>query len=146
LDTKHDQLTDVICVVVDDQKGFAQEGLSVAVGEFGVEIVGGIRDERPEFFEILVESGYGFVQSGIVGRGGFGGPVAFGPFRGDVAGVAREFEDVVLGDSQVLQELPGCMGGTSRLFAAEGGRQVLHGVIEGGVGVAAIQGFEEVLA
>ncbi len=85
---QHHQLPDMVGVVVDDEQGFAEEGLAIAVGDFGEEVVGGVGDEVGELFVVFMEGGDAFVPRGVGGRCGVGRPIGFGPLEGRVAGVA----------------------------------------------------------
>ena len=59
---------------------------------------------------------------------------------------AAEFEDVVLRDAEVFEEHPGRVREIFGLGSAQFRRQIFDGVVEGGVGLAAGEECEEVLA
>ena len=65
--------------------------------------------------------------------------VAAGGWRGEV-------ENVALGDAEVLEKLPGGVGEVRRDGAAEVGGKILDGVVEGGVGLAAMEEVDQLLA
>jgi hypothetical protein len=62
--------------------------------------------------------------------------VAAGGWRGEV-------EDVALGDAEVLEELPGGVGQVGGDGGVVPGWEVLDGVVEAGVGLAAFEEGEE---
>jgi hypothetical protein len=62
--------------------------------------------------------------------------VAAGGRRGEV-------EDVALGDADVFEELPGGVGKAVGDDSAEVGGEVFDGVVEGGVGLAAVEEGDE---
>ena len=99
-------------------------------------------EELEEGFAVGVDGVDGFLPGAGVGWGGGFGPVVVGPlFLFVVAlGVVAEVEHVLLGDAEVLDDLPGGVGQALGDFAMQGGGKVFYGVFEGGVGVTA---FEE---
>lgn len=56
--------------------------------------------------------------------------------------VGAEFEDIALSDTDVFEDLPGRVWEIVRDGASERGREILHGIVEGGVSLSTI---EEVL-
>lgn len=141
-----DELADVVGVVVGGEQGLSQEGLAVAVGDFGVEVVGLIGDEGDEGLEVIAEGADGLVPGLVVRRGGLGRPVACGPLGRLVVGVAGKFENVGLGDAEMLEEFPGRVVGAFGALAAEGDGQIFDGGFEVGVGVAAGEETDDVFA
>jgi hypothetical protein len=61
-------------------------------------------------------------------------------------GRRREVEDVALGDAQVLEKLPGGVGEFGWDGAAEVGGEIFYGIVEGGVGLAALKEVDQLLA
>ena len=61
-------------------------------------------------------------------------------------GAAAEFEDVPLGDAEMLEEHPGRGGVICGLRTAEVCGKIFHYIFEFGVGVAAIEKIEKVFA
>jgi hypothetical protein len=65
--------------------------------------------------------------------------VAAGGWRGEV-------EDVALGDAEMLEKLPGGVGEIRRYGAAEIGGEIVDGLVEGGVCLAAMKEVDQLLA
>jgi hypothetical protein len=63
-----------------------------------------------------------------------------------VLGVAAEFEDVRLGDAQVLEKLPGRVGRAAGLEAAQRLGEIAEGVFKIDMGARGVEEFEEVVA
>lgn len=143
---KVEQLAEVVRVVVGDEEGLAQDGLSVAPGNFGEEIGLGVFDERPHGLEVASKLLDALVPGGSVGRRGGFRPVSGGPGRRDVFGIAAELEDVPLSETEVFEEHPGGVGKVGGLRTAKRGWKIFDDDVEGGVGVAAVQKIEEVPA
>ena len=59
-------------------------------------------------------------------------------------GIAGEFEDVPLGDAHVFEDFPGGVRGAFGADALEFRGPVFDGVVEGDVGPAAMEEFDEV--
>jgi len=140
------ELCDVICVVVGEHQGFAQDGLAVAPWNFGEQICPWIADQFLHFFQVGAELVHAFRPgSGIGGRGGFR-PVSLGPFWRDMFRIAAEFEDVPLGDAKVLEDHPGRMREVIWLLAAQVGWKIFDRVIKSGVSVSAGEESDEIFA
>jgi len=136
-----DEFAEMVGVVVGDEEGFAEKVLAVAPAKGFEEVRLRIFDERDEGFEIGVNDLDGTVP-GVVG-GWFGGlrPVVLWPAHGVVAagGWRGEVEDVALGDAEMLEKLPGGVGEVRRNGAAKVGGEILNGLIEGRVCLAAMK-------
>jgi hypothetical protein len=65
--------------------------------------------------------------------------VAAGGWRGEV-------EDIALGDTEVLEELPGGVGEILWDDATKIGGKILDGIVEGGVCLAAMEEVDQVFA
>ena len=61
-------------------------------------------------------------------------------------GIAAELQDVVLRDPQMFEHHPGGVGKLGGLFSTERGREVFHSIVEGSVGVSAVEQVEKMLA
>src|SRR3979409_2627399 len=99
-------LAEVICIVIGDEKSFAKNGLSCAVRDSGEEINLWIRHQLLHRRQVPGKQFQAFLP--LLRIRGFrafwpvsGGPVGRGMFR-----VAREFEDVPLRNAHVLQQFP----------------------------------------
>src|SRR5271168_2112766 len=127
--------------MVGDEESLAEEVLAVAPAEGFIEVGGGVLDESDEVFQIGVDGGDGLVPGVRCGRLLGLGPVVFGPSHGVVAagGWCGEVEDVALGDTEVLEKLPGRVWEVGWDGAAEVGGEFLDGIVEGGVGLAALE-------
>ena len=103
--------------------------------------VGGGGQELVEGGAIGADLVEGLLPGASVGRFGLGGPVGVGPLARLVGAVevVGEGEHVVLGDADVFDDLPGGVREIFRDCTAEFDGEVLDGVVEGGVGVAAIE-------
>jgi hypothetical protein len=73
-------------------------------------------------------------------------PIFFGPFAVFVLWVGAEVEDVLLSNAEMFDEHPGGVWEVCGLCAAEVGREIFYDVVEGGVGLASGEEFEEMLA
>lgn len=133
------QLADVIGIVVGRQQRFAEHRLPVPVGNSRKKVHRFVAHHLAQRFQVAAEGAHAFIPGLLVGRRGFGGPVASGPVGRLVLRVPREFENVPLRNAQVLDQLPRRVLGAARLFAAQLRREILHRVIEGGVGVPALE-------
>jgi hypothetical protein len=137
-----DEFAEVVGGVVGDEERFAKKVLTFAPAEGLGEIGVWFGDESFKGFAVFADGG----DAGIPGAGGgwLGrfGPVVVRPLDGVVAagGWRGEVEDVALGDTEVLEKLPGGVGQAVGDFAAKVGREILDCVVEGGVGLAT---FEE---
>ena len=105
----------------------------------------GFLEELEEGFSVGVDGVDGLLPGGCSGRGWGFGPVVVGPlfFCIVALGVVAEVEHVLLGDAEVLDDLPGGVGEALGDLAAEGGGEVFYGVFEGGVGVTAFEEGDE---
>ena len=138
IDDQH-QLTQVIGVVIGNEKRLAEQCLAVAPRKWFVQILFGIEDE-------LFKGGKAFaagLHGGVPLRFVFGRfvawPVTFGPLGRDVLRGDAELQNVGLCDSQVLQQFP---GGVWRALGSKTGTvkwKTLDGVVEGDVCLAASQ-------
>ena len=141
-----DELAEVIGIVVGEDEGFAQNGLALAVGDFGVEIGARIFDELNHFAQIVFKGFDGFVPLFFARRDRGLRPVAFGKFGRDVRVIAAKFQNVPLGDADVFEELPPRVREALRVGAALGCGEAFDGVHEMDVGAAALQQGDELFA
>ena len=124
--------------MVGEDEGFAQNGLALAVGDFGVEIGSRIFDQLDHFAQIVFEPLHRLIPLFFARRGRRLGPVALGKFGRDVLVVAAEFQNIPLRDAGVFEELPPGMREALRVGAALGRGEVFDGVHEMDVGAAAL--------
>jgi hypothetical protein len=141
-----DDLAEVMRIVVGEQHGFAENGLSIGPGQFGEEIGFRICDQILHGFQIGLELGDAFRPRVLIGRGFVFRPVVVGPLQGCVVLGAAEFEDIPLCDAEVFEEHPGRVRVVGGLFATKIRREIFDDVFEFGVGVASDKEFEEMLA
>ena len=101
----------------------------------------GFSEELEEGLAVGVDGVDGFLPGAWVGRGGGFGPVVVGPLFVVVValGVVAEVQHVLLGDAEVLDDLPGGVGEAFGDFAAQGCGEVFYSVVEGGVSVTAFE-------
>jgi len=145
LATEQEQFAEVVGVVVGSEQDFAEDGLAVAVGERGEEIGGFVFYDFDHGFKVGAERGCAFAPGSVVGRGLGFWPVAGGEFGRNVPGVARELQDVPLGEAHVLQHFPRGVRGAFRLFPLQVCRPIFYRAFEIDVGVAASEKFDEML-
>jgi hypothetical protein len=135
----------VVGGVVGDEEGFAQQVLAGAPEEGLREVCAGLQDEGLELFAVMPHLFDGAVPCLGRWRLFLLRPVAVRPLHGVIStgGWRGEVEDVVLGDANVFEELPGGVGKAVGDGAAETGGEALDGVVEGGVGLAAVEEGDE---
>ncbi len=141
-----DDLTDVVGVVIGDQQSLAQQRLAVAPGELDEEVARRILNQVAHRLEVPAKSLDAGLPRAVVRWRIVRRPIALGPRRRDVLGVAAELEDVPLGDPQVLDQPPRGVRLPLRPDAPQCGRQALHRGVEVEVGIAAAQQIDQVPA
>src|SRR5229473_8089478 len=102
----HGERTQMISIVIGDQKCLSQNRLAGAVRNPGKGIGGGIRDQRFHLLLIAADLLDGFFPKLFVAQFVRLWPVAFRPFRRDVLCLAAELQNVPLRDPYVLKHLP----------------------------------------
>src|SRR5437588_6932961 len=83
--------------------------------------------------EIMAKCSDTLFPSAIAFRRGRLRPVTLRPFGGPVTGIATKFEDVPLGYPHVFNELPGGVGKSPDLLAAQLRAEPANGFIEAGM-------------
>src|SRR5207244_1481965 len=125
--SQKDQLSQVIGVVVRDQQGLAEQGLSLAVREFRKQVGPGIGDQFLHLLKILLKLLNAFFP-GLFARRRFGsGPVVVGKLLVRVFGIAAEIENILLRNAHVFEQLPGRVRRARGLLAAQRDRKTGHG-------------------
>ena len=140
------QLAEVVGVVIGREQDLAEDGLAVAVRNLRVEVDGFIACEVDECAQISTELRDALVPRCIVGRRDARRPIAGWELGRNVLRVPREFQNVPLRDTQVLEQLPGGMGAPLRPLPAPLRRKVLHRVVESNVSVTSVEELGEVVA
>ena len=145
-----DELAQVVCVVIGDQEGFAEDRvgrlLGLGVADWFEEIDRGVRDQIHHRLKVGPECGDGLVPGCGARRRVGGGPVAVGELGGGVLWVDAVAENIPLGDSHVLDQTPGSVGKTWGFLAAKLGWQAGDRLFEIEVAVTAFQQLDEVLS
>src|SRR6266481_293931 len=97
-----DQLTQMIGVVIGQQKCLAQYRLPISVRKHHAQIRFPIAHQFDHFVKIVLECFDALFPGGLVRRYGRLRPVALGKSRRDVLGVAAEFQNVPLRNAHML--------------------------------------------
>jgi hypothetical protein len=93
----------VVGVVVGGQEDLAEDGLAVAVRDFGVEVDRLVAREVRQRVQVAPEIGDALAPRGVIRRCSARRPVARWELGRDMLRVARELEDVPLRDPEVLE-------------------------------------------
>jgi hypothetical protein len=118
---QRNQFSDVPGIVIGELERLAQQRLALAVGERRIQIGGRIGHQFPHGLQIVTERLHAVVPGGLIRRGRAGRPVAFGPFRRKMLGVAAEFQHVPLGDAQMFEHFPDAVRRVMSLHAMQAG-------------------------
>ena len=98
------ELPEVICVVIDNEQYLAKQRLSISMCYGSKEIVRLVSHEITQPIEIgkdLFDA-----RLPLVGTAIDLSPIAVGPWRRFVAGIAAKFKDVPLSDPNMLEQIP----------------------------------------
>lgn len=136
---KQHGLAQVIRVVVSHEQSLAQDSLAVAVRNLGEQVGGFVGYQLAHRLEIRPERPETLFPSFFVRRRSRARPITLGKIRGLVLWVARELEDVPLGDSQVLEDFPRRVLRAFEPRASQFGREILENCIEIRVSVPALE-------
>lgn len=140
------ELSDVIRGMIESEENLPQIGLSIAVRDGCLEGDGGIANQGFESVTIALV-GTNALVPGVRSRGGsLCGPVCIRPRRCPVRGIAAEFQNVVLRESEVLDQLPGRMRESRRPLAPHVGSESLDSIVKRGVGFVPGKGVSELVA
>src|SRR5579884_706936 len=142
---QHDQLAQMVASVVAGKQDFAQKRLAIAPWDLRVEIGYGSSGEFLEGGKVFLNG----LEGGIPllwrrRRRGFR-PIILWPFRCDIFGDSAKLQQVMQGDSDVLQELPCCVGCTFGFRPIESGREVFERRMKLNVCAPATQEFNQVV-
>ena len=100
-------MAEVVGVVIGEEQGFVQQGLVVGVRDRSEYIRCGIFDFGGELFAVGAEGSDALLPGFCVGRFRGFWPIARRKVGGDMLGVESVFDDVPLGDAEMLEEFPG---------------------------------------
>ena len=139
----HDELPDVVRVVIAHQQQLAQVRLGGSVGDAGEE-VGSVFGQLLQLVPVAAERGDALVPGFRGRRGRRWRPVICGKGQLDVSGVPAEIEDVVLRPPQVLEDLPRGVGEPLGHHAADRGADAVDRRVEAGVGLIPVEELLEV--
>ena len=103
---KNNHLAEVICVVVGNEQGFAENRLSSAVRNSRKKICCWIHHQPFHRRKVAGKCFQTFLPRFCIRGFRAFGPVSGGPIGRDVFRIAREFENVPLRDPHVLQQFP----------------------------------------
>src|SRR2546426_977064 len=141
-----DQLTHVIGAVVGDEQELPEVGLAGTVRDSGEEIDRGIARELLQRIAVAPECGHAFLPGRARRRRRPGGPIIPGPRALLVCGVPTKIEYVLLGDPQVLEELPGRERDACRSGATVLGCDPFDRRVESHVGILPVEQLQHLLA
>lgn len=102
-----DELAEMVGVVIGEEKSFVQQRLVIGVRDGRKKIGCGIFDFGGELFQVGVKRSDAVLPGFFVGRFGRFGPIASRKIGRSVLGIERVFDDVPLGDAEMLEEFPG---------------------------------------
>jgi hypothetical protein len=140
------ELSHVIRGVIESQENLPQIGLSIAVRDQCLECDGRIANQRFEPVTIALVGTNALVPR-VGSRGcSLWGPVVIRPRRCLVRGIATEFQNVVLRESEVLEQLPGRVRESCRSLAPQVGRESRDSIVQRGVGFVPGKGLSELVA
>src|SRR6185436_3827115 len=133
------QLAEMVGRVVCDQEKLAQVSLLVTGRNFREEIDSGIEGQLLQCLPILPDGRHALVPGSCRRWRGALGPVIDGPVELLVGWISAELQNVVLGNTDVLQQLPGRVGEAARRPTSKIRWQGGHDFLETRVGVLPIQ-------
>ncbi len=128
--TDDHQLTQMVGIVVRDEKRFPENRMPVAVGNRCKQIRRGVGYEILHCFQISAEGFKALFPSRRIRRRVPVRPVTSRERWRDVFGVPAKFEDVQLGDAHMFEEAPGGMRDIVWLRSTKPSRQVGDGGVE----------------
>src|SRR5690242_1835363 len=142
----HQQLAQMVGIVVRYQQSFAQNSLPVTPRNPGVEVSFGISYQILHAFQVGAKLLHALLPGGRAGRSFTFRPILIGEFRRNMFRTAAEFHNVPLRDAHVLQQTPRRVRLPLRLLAPQALGKVFYHLVKFDVRVPALQQVEKVLA
>jgi hypothetical protein len=135
----HHQLTEMIGRMIRDEEELAQVGLAVASWNSCEEIYAGVQGQLLQGLAILPGGRHALVP-GVCGwwRDALR-PVVVGPVELLIGWIPAELENVILGQTDVLQQLPGRVGEAVRCLSSKIRRKPGDDLLETNVRILPIQ-------
>jgi hypothetical protein len=141
----YDQFPDVVRRVIGGEQQLSEIGLPLAMRNRGLELDVGVPAQPLERRTVSLELLDAVVPGTRASGRRLAGPVIGGPGELPVAGIDAEVEDIMLGDAEVLEQLPGGVGKSPRVLAPQCIGQIGHGGVEARVGIFPGEQLGEVL-
>lgn len=142
----HDQLAQMMGIVIAREEDLAKQRLTIAVRNRREEVVAAIARHGSERAQRCSIRGDALIPRSIRRRRGSGWPVARRPGWGDVLRMPAEFDDVPQSDPEMLEELPRRMRRAGRADPAAFRRKVLHRIIEAHVSAVPVEKARQLIA
>ena len=141
-----DQLPEMVCVMVGDQQGLAQDGLAIAPGNWCIEVGSGISYQVVYRLEVFSKRLNAVVPCGCVGRRLCFRPVALRPRWRYVLAITAELENVPLCDAHMLEQHPCRVRKSVYLLASQIGRKINDRIVKSSMRFAAFDQDEQMFS
>ena len=129
--------------MIDDEEGLAEQGLTFAMWEGGIERLAGHLPELDKGLSIgdgLVDGSF---EIGAMGGRFLFWPVVIGPIWAFMMWIATELEDIPLRNTNMLGQLPKAVWQPFGYDAQDLVWNIFHRVVKGRMGIAPFKGFFE---
>ncbi len=137
------ELADVIRVVIDEEQSLTINGGITGVRERSEKVIGWIFNHFAQLDLVCLKRRDALVPRFGVRRFGCRRPIIIRELQRRVVGASRVFDNIVLRDTKVLEQLPRGVRRACGPHATQFWREPRNRVVEGRVGVAAVQKVDE---